>query len=238
MCTTSCNCWFAINITKHYKTLQNVTKTEKVNHRVKSDAKEIKLISNEIRKREEYVFVQKTFCHLENKMLNGNGKLIFYAKVKKHFGQEDYLKLRNVQNRNVIRDIWMSTHKLRIESGRYEKIAKDYRLCNYCNLNKIESEEHFMLKCPNYQEERSNFLDNLAQRNNKYIHNRGAITIINVFEDRDPTILNRLGNFLNTCWEKRTITDILQGITQIVIKSETLCQPRVVKKIMLTQGGG
>ena len=59
---------------------QNVTKTEKDNHRVKSDAKEIKLISNEIRKREEDVFVQKIFCHLEYKMLNGNGKLIFMQK--------------------------------------------------------------------------------------------------------------------------------------------------------------
>ena len=86
-----------------------------------------------------------------------------------------------------------------------------------------------MLKCPNYQEERSNFLDNLAQSNNKYKHNRGAITIINVFEDRDPVILNKLGHFLNTCWEKRTITDILQGLTEMVIKSETH-QLRVVTK--------
>ena len=74
--------------------------------------KEIKPLSNKIKKREEEVFEQMFFGHLEEKRAGNKGKLIFYANLKNNFGQEKYLSLKNVQNRNAIRNIRMSTNRL------------------------------------------------------------------------------------------------------------------------------
>ena len=50
----------------------------------------------------------------------------------------------------------MSSHTLAIETGRHAKpkIAKEERKCRYCNLDDVEDEKHFLLKCPLYNEER------------------------------------------------------------------------------------
>ena len=43
------------------------------------------------------------------------------------------------------------------KTGRYSNIASENRLCNYCTLNKVEDEQHFLLQCSNYTELRSTF---------------------------------------------------------------------------------
>ena len=49
-----------------------------------------------------------------------------------------------------ISKIRMSSHNLKIEKGRYHNIERQSRLCVLCNLNDIEDEFHFILKCPLY----------------------------------------------------------------------------------------
>ena len=53
----------------------------------------------------------------------------------------------------------MSTHKLQIETGGggggYIKAPEEHRLCNFCQMNTIGTEEHFTLECPAYKEQRS-----------------------------------------------------------------------------------
>ena len=47
----------------------------------------------------EEVFEQILFCHLEEERASNKGKLIFYAKLKNKFGQENYLNLKNIHYR-------------------------------------------------------------------------------------------------------------------------------------------
>ena len=51
----------------------------------------------------------------------------------------------------------ISSRNLQIETGRYDKIARDERLCSLCNRNKIEDETHFLLDCPSYSSIRDRF---------------------------------------------------------------------------------
>ena len=44
----------------------------------------------------------------------------------------------------------ISSHKLRIETGRYDNIPRDERLCSLRNYNRIEDETHFLLDCPSF----------------------------------------------------------------------------------------
>jgi hypothetical protein len=50
-----------------------------------------------------------------------------------------------------------SSHNLFIETGRYENIPREQRLCKSCNMKQIESEYHFLLVCPNYRDLRTKY---------------------------------------------------------------------------------
>ena len=48
---------------------------------------------------------------------------------------------------------------LRTETGRYEiKIPRNKRICSFCNSNKIEAENHFLLDCEAYSKIRDQSL--------------------------------------------------------------------------------
>ena len=53
---------------------------------------------------------------------------------------------------------------LAIETGRHDKpkIAKEERKCRYCNLDEVEDEKHFLLKCPLYNEERLSLFNSVV----------------------------------------------------------------------------
>ena len=106
----------------------------------------------------------------------------------------------------------MSTHNLAIERGRYEGTPKELRTCVCCVGGKIESEEHFILECDNYKEERLKFSQKVF-RENKGMNLK---SLQELFQQNDPKCLNELGKFLRECGDKRTITilvlDMLQKI--------------------------
>ena len=58
----------------------------------------------------------------------------------------------------------ISSHKLRTETGRYDNIPRDERLCNLCNCNRIEDETHFLLDCPSFSSIRNTFFSKLEPK--------------------------------------------------------------------------
>ena len=44
----------------------------------------------------------------------------------------------------------VSAHTLLIEKGRYHNIERGKRICQMCDMNDVEYEYHFVLKCPLY----------------------------------------------------------------------------------------
>jgi len=62
-----------------------------------------------------------------------NGNLRLYSKIKIEFGHEPYLKIiKNVKQRVAVTKMRISSQSLPIETGRYRKIAKDERICPFC----------------------------------------------------------------------------------------------------------
>ena len=51
---------------------------------------------------------------------------------------------------------------LRIETGRFVGEAEEQRVCIFCQLNEIEDETHFLLKCDLYEEERVSLLEDIC----------------------------------------------------------------------------
>ena len=54
-----------------------------------------------------------------------------------------------------------------IESGRYDQILRENRLCPSCKSNETEDETHFFFNCPKYSIQRDEFYNKVQF----YVHN-------------------------------------------------------------------
>ncbi len=52
-------------------------------------------------------------------------------------------------------------YTLKVETGRFQDIAVEYRLCTMCEENVIETESNFLLYCIKYNQLRYQFFTNL-----------------------------------------------------------------------------
>ena len=116
-----------------------------------------------------------------------------------------YLDLPNVVNRQAISQIRLSAHKLEIEMGRYQGVEKNDRPCQYCRSREIESEYHFIAACPNYNDIRATFTEELVKHDETYV-NLGWSHILDIlFTKNDLKALNLFGQYLKRCWERREL---------------------------------
>lgn len=85
--------------------------------------------------------------------VNESSKLSTYKSVKTQFQYEKYLSCVQIEKHRVaLTRLRCSAHNLMIEEGRYRSIDRDLRLCQFCNMNSVETEYHFLLVCPAYRE--------------------------------------------------------------------------------------
>ena len=122
-----------------------------------------------------------------------------YCKIKTSFGSEKYLHIiNNFTLRRAIAKLRIFTHRLKIETGRYLKLEVSKRLCNKCDLNKIEDEIHFLLECPSTSTDRQILID-MINNNCNYIQ---YMNLSNKFfwllNCESINILKQLGYFFKT----------------------------------------
>ena len=84
-------------------------------------------------------------------------RLDFYKNVKVSFGYEKYLDITNIEWRKCIAKLRCSSHVLQVEKGRHINQPREQRLCRLCNLHEIETEEHFLLRCTQYNNLRNKY---------------------------------------------------------------------------------
>ena len=136
-------------------------------------------------------------------------KLRTYKLFKKDFRLENYLmEIENTKHALALTRFRISSHNLRIETGRYDqrKIKPEDRLCIYCRSQAVEDEQHFLLQCPLYDNERRLMLEtvntmipmfHLLPENEKFSA---------VMQSKTPEVMKALGNFIFTCLKKRGIS--------------------------------
>ena len=156
-----------------------------------------------LKKRNKDTFEQTIMHLLHTSCVTNKGKLVFYGKIKCKFQKEEYLNLKNFKNRKTITNIRMSAHKLKIETGRYEKIDRKERICTYCNLGAIEDEEHFLLKCPAYSTFRDKLSHEIFHESGIDLNHTGLDGLKSIFSKNNIKILNSLAIFIRQCWVKR-----------------------------------
>jgi hypothetical protein len=102
------------------------------------------------------MYVQKWETLLNDGAKNSTGnKLRIYNTFKHEFKIENYLlHITDKKYRTATTNLRISTHKLRIETGRYNKPSKlpiEQRVCLKCNSGSIEDEKHFLLHCSKFE---------------------------------------------------------------------------------------
>ena len=100
--------------------------------------------------------------------VENTGKLRTFRKIKKHFECEKYLnEISNFKYRQAVTKLRISAHKLTVETGRYNNVPYNDRLCRLCELNEVGDEHHFLMSCTNMKfiDLRTKFIDNLYKIN-------------------------------------------------------------------------
>ena len=91
--------------------------------------------------------------------INTSPKLDTYSSLKQDTEYVPYLKyINNKKHKFALSRLRLSAHSLAIETGRYNGTPREARICIQCNMNKPETEFHFLLVCPLYADIRRKYL--------------------------------------------------------------------------------
>ena len=93
-------------------------------------------------------------------------KLRTYVKFKYVFEKEPYVNIFNRGYRSAMAQFRCGILPLSVETGRYNCIPLEFRLCNFCDDNVVEDETHFLLHCSFYNDMRNDLLSFVR---NKYM---------------------------------------------------------------------
>ena len=131
----------------------------------------------------------------------GQNKLRVYRQYKEEYGTEQYLNvIMPWYHRRALALFRCASAPLRIETGRYENLPVDQRICFYCQ-DAVEDEEHVIAVCPLYAEIRRQLYDKCEQINPAY----SGLTDKNkmIFILSDAGIIKDSGRYLHEILNKR-----------------------------------
>ena len=146
------------------------------------------------------------------KDLQSQNKLRTYRLYKSEYKPENYVCMNLSKNvRSKLAKLRSSTLPLRIETGRFERLAVSDRLCKFCDVipANVETEYHFVFECTKYNTERAvlfnhvfnlypNFLNlEIPEKwdivmNNKQILPKTGQFIVNAMEVRNSVLYDKM----------------------------------------------
>ncbi len=140
----------------------------------------------------------------------GGNKLRNYRRFKTSFQQEAYLNCLSKQKYSQIAKLRIGCHALKIETDRFSSKSKyidpEDRTCDLCDLGNKEDELHFLMECPYYKEERTQYTDKL-----KDCPSWGNLQnlemepmFIWLLTNENQVVLEHTSHFISECFEKRS----------------------------------
>ena len=151
-----------------------------------------------------------------------SSKMKTLSLLKVEPGRESYLtEVTNPRHRRALSKLRLSSHTLEVERGRWytTESSKKERFCTFCKqkgLEKVEDEQHFLLKCPMSKELRDEFLPKEIL-NNRHLSDDEKFTQILLSD------LKKTAKFIFLAFEHRDITlDVLTTLQEMMDNVEKL----------------
>ena len=142
-------------------------------------------------------FVQSFHSDLRN-----NKVLTLYSLIKIDFLCSAYLNIiRNQSLRCFLAKLRLSSHSLRIETGRHGNVRVDrsLRICTFCDSQEVEDEFHCVLTCNRYTDLENVFFRNIIIINRVCMYK----FIVHLKSSKRKTLLN-LCYYLREAFARRT----------------------------------
>ena len=160
----------------------------------------VKALINRVRVKliEKYkcFFMQVLDCNSGTRVNTGN-KLLTYSKIKINYEREKYTEANiPLAYKKCITSLRISTHKLEIELGRYQKptpVPANERICKQCCSGCVKDEHHFMFECKKHDQERI-----ILYRE----YNRKKTDLCELFLNCNEYQLRSIGKYIATCMMK------------------------------------
>ncbi len=129
-----------------------------------------------------HIFDQKCFCNLDllkqkcreydkEEWLNQiqqKPKLRTYILFKSLLETEFYVTCLPKSQRSVFSKLRCGVLPLKIETGIFNAIDRENRICEFCSLNEVEDEQHFLCRCTLYNDLRVKMYHSAAANNNNF----------------------------------------------------------------------
>ena len=130
--------------------------------------------------------------------MSQSSSMQLYANLKTIYERSSFISvLENKYQRNIIAKIRLSSHELKIETGRHNKTERKNRICDLCSLNDIEDEFHFTLICPIYKDLRLKYIPRF------YINKPSMYKFIELLKSSNKRILSNLSLFFRKAFLMR-----------------------------------
>ena len=135
--------------------------------------------------------------------LNNNNTMSLYKHINDKDAVDFKIYLDQIPNRThriLLTKLRVSSHQLRIETGRYgrARLERFERVCQLCNQNDIEDEFHFVIKCPVYNDIRIKYIK-------PYYRRRPSMyKFISLLQSDNKNVLTNLCKFLKDAFVLRT----------------------------------
>ena len=145
------------------------------------------------------VFKQKVITEISD-----SPKCRLYRNIVDYFCIQLYLKKPlHAKYKKAITCLRLSSHDLKIETGRYNNTIRGNRKCDLCTLNEIEDEYHFLLVCP--------VLSNLRKKyiKNYYSRRPSVFKLLQLLSSNNTKELSNLGKYL--CFAQKLRAQYLQN---------------------------
>ena len=157
-------------------------------------------INRNILKRFHDIFMQNALANIQN-----NNKLIFLNSLKDSYTTENYLKIKDFQNRKAISKLRTGNHRLTIETGRWTNIVRENRICTQCSQNKVEDEYHFLFDCYKHTVERNIAFEKIKNKTdiNLFDTTQQTENLKMLFKSDSLCAQNILGKFIRISFSNR-----------------------------------
>lgn len=149
-------------------------------------------------------FMQETMTAINDS--TQNPKLRTFKTFKEHYKLEQYLcRPDNLNHTLALLRFRISSHNLRIETGRYTRpiTPADQRLCNYCTAQEVEDEMHFLLDCAFYIPERVALLNAVKPHIPNYDDLSLNSKFTAIMSNKETRVTRALGKYVYKCLENR-----------------------------------